>query len=740
MKKRINKRKTGKYLDLSLGTKYNPYAKKFEGGGNIAPSLHKVSAKSQSILSNAAKNSVTGGKTNLDREMTSYVNNRVSSGDSLGSFSAENRGPDAGNIAAAALGTAQAGLSGFMDSSQIKDTSALHNEIEDYSNTDFTGASDFDSLIDMGAGINPLDTDYSQGDFTQSTGQQVGNVLKSTASGAMAGLAAGPWGALAGAVVGLGAGIGGIFAGNKKAKQEAARLNEEARMANQRVQTAFTQQSMDLIDDQANNIAASIAAYGGPLNRYWLDNNLDMDYTNYAADGGKIYIKPSKRGTFTAAAKKHGMGVQEFARKVLANKDNYSPAMVKKANFARNAAGWKHDLGGYLFAHGGDWTNGVSTIDTGGTHESNPYDGVPMGVAPDGQPNLVEQGEVIYNDYVFSNRLHPTQKDLLSVNLPKYYKNSTFAYIAERMSKESSERPNDPISKRSLEDSLEKLASIQEAQRARKGKKGTQQMMAFGGRKSPEIQEGLKNIRGENQKSNILPTYLRYAPVLGSALGALHSVFQKPDYTNSDILMSQANNLSRRGVTARTLGNYLTYRPLDRNYYLNQLKGQAGATRRAIQNAGGNAGSIMAGLLAADYNAQNAVGNALMQMDQYNNAQRQQVAQFNRGTDQYNSQALMTADAQNAQLAANRDRLRSQLLTTAAGMREQSDAQLEAIRSASLTNMFDNLGDIGKENMGWNWTKYLANSGAFGTLREGVPMPGQSKNGGLLTKRRRRRE
>ena len=66
------------------------------------------------------------------------------------------------------------------------------------------------------------------------------------------------------------------------------------------------------------------------------------------ADGGSINISPSKRGTFTAAATKHGMGVQEFASKVLANKDNYSPAMVKKANFAKNASKWKHCLGGYL--------------------------------------------------------------------------------------------------------------------------------------------------------------------------------------------------------------------------------------------------------------------------------------------------------------------------------------------------------------------------------------------------------
>lgn len=59
-----------------------------------------------------------------------------------------------------------------------------------------------------------------------------------------------------------------------------------------------------------------------------------------------IHIKPSKKGTFTAAASKHGKGVQEFARQVMANKENYSPAMVKKANFARNAAKWHHADGG----------------------------------------------------------------------------------------------------------------------------------------------------------------------------------------------------------------------------------------------------------------------------------------------------------------------------------------------------------------------------------------------------------
>ena len=43
-----------------------------------------------------------------------------------------------------------------------------------------------------------------------------------------------------------------------------------------------------------------------------------------------IYIKPSKRGTFTAAASRRGLGVQEFATRVINNPDNYSEAMRKQ--------------------------------------------------------------------------------------------------------------------------------------------------------------------------------------------------------------------------------------------------------------------------------------------------------------------------------------------------------------------------------------------------------------------------
>lgn len=58
--------------------------------------------------------------------------------------------------------------------------------------------------------------------------------------------------------------------------------------------------------------------------------------------GKDIHIKPSKRGTFTKAAKQRGMSVQGFANRVLRNPSKYSAAMRKKANFAHNAASWKH--------------------------------------------------------------------------------------------------------------------------------------------------------------------------------------------------------------------------------------------------------------------------------------------------------------------------------------------------------------------------------------------------------------
>ena len=704
------KRRHSKTLDLSLQKRNKPTV------GNIFDGEHNFGATIQPInnfVSNFGDIRRLTPEQAKQAGITPTNNGLAQISKSAGSgFDVSNFMGQAGNVVG--------GITSIIDSSlknaQIADTTGIESDIKDLRDTDFSEATDSNSLMNTYNSLDFLKDDYSWKDVRGvSNSELFGNTLSAIGSGAMAGASVGgPFGAIAGAAVGLGGSLAGIFTGKNKAKKKARFLNQAAEAANN--------MAIDNYDFQVNNVMQNNARNA-------------MQYA-YAADGGPINIKKKNRGKFTASAKRAGMGVQEFARHVLANKDKYSSTLVKRANFARNAAGWKHALGGYIKdrdnmydsllesqTHGGDFSNGVTFINNGGTHEQNPFEGVPMGVAPDGQPNLVEEGEVLYNDYVFSNRLHPTDKELKESNLPKKYKGHTFALIAEDMSKESAERPNDPISKRGLEASLGKLASLQEEQRMKKGKTGTQQMMAFGGRKFA----GTKN------------TYSRYAPAVGSAIGAVQSVFQKPDYTNSDLILDVVNNLSRNKVSPTLLSDYLSYKPIDRNYYLNQLKGQAGATRRAVMNSGLSSGQKMAGLLAADYGAQQGIADALFKADMYNEQLRQNIAQFNRGTSQYNSGALMQTDAQNAQLAQAKDNMRLSGTTTAANMRELADAALATSRSANLTNFFDNLGVIGRENRDTNMLQAMIDSDLFGTLSE--PMKrGWSKNGGMLTKRSRRRK
>lgn len=70
-------------------------------------------------------------------------------------------------------------------------------------------------------------------------------------------------------------------------------------------------------------------------------SKVDLDLIDFIKNGNKIKIKKSRRGLFTNKAKKAGYGVQEYARHVLANKEDYPSSTVKQANFARNFGGRK---------------------------------------------------------------------------------------------------------------------------------------------------------------------------------------------------------------------------------------------------------------------------------------------------------------------------------------------------------------------------------------------------------------
>ena len=73
---------------------------------------------------------------------------------------------------------------------------------------------------------------------------------------------------------------------------------------------------------------------------------MDMNITSMGQAKSGIEIKPENKGKFTRWAKARGMSVSEAANKVMSNKDQYPPSVVKMANFAKNAAGWKKEEGG----------------------------------------------------------------------------------------------------------------------------------------------------------------------------------------------------------------------------------------------------------------------------------------------------------------------------------------------------------------------------------------------------------
>lgn len=233
------------------------------------------------------------------------------------------------------------------------------------------------SKLEAAQQINP----YDFGGFLQSAGGMGAGI------GTLVG---GPVGGLVGGLIGQGVSmIGKLFSGNKQRKQEEAE-----------------QRKVELAQKEAQLLAMPMAQGGI---QQGVINPLNMELGGYLpmAKSG-IKIAPSKKGTFTAAATKHGKSVQAFASQVLANKENYSSAMVKKANFAKNAAKWSHELGGYINPLTLDNMDFISFAG-GGTHVQNPLGGIPMGIGKNGKQNTVESGESSFKfdegKYVFSNKL-----------------------------------------------------------------------------------------------------------------------------------------------------------------------------------------------------------------------------------------------------------------------------------------------------------------------------------------------
>lgn len=312
---------------------------------------------------------------------------------------------------------------------------------------------------------------------------------------------------------------------SSNAKNKATDLRNQISAGNTWVQNTLKNNAQNISNTQMQNLLANYAAYGGhlfdiggPITAFY---NGKKDTNSYVGPvtramqkkGKKVAKKVVRKGGFGggrtggggasnkpstvtdyktvndttivpivqtfndafAKARNKGLSIFEFNGNLYNTKMGTDPNNQDAGNrrvmplgmdtiidtikvpYTRNS--WA--LGGDLMTHGADFDTGITLIGNGGTHEANPYEGVPMGVDQEGTPNLVEEGEVIFNDYVFSKRLKVPQQVKNKYKL-RSKKPLSFADAALQMSKESEERPNDPISRNGLEDSMMKLMMAQE--------------------------------------------------------------------------------------------------------------------------------------------------------------------------------------------------------------------------------------------------------------------------------------
>lgn len=551
---------------------------------------------------------------------------------------------------------------------------------------------------------------------------------------------------------------------SNKAKNKAADLRRQIDAGTAWVQSSLKNNAENIDNTQMQDLLANYAAYGGPL---------------LFAEGGGIHIKPENRGKFTETKRRTGKTTEELTH-------SKNPLTRKRAIFAQNAKKWHHAFGGDLMTHGANFDTGITLVGNGGTHEENPLEGVPMGMDSEGVPNLVEEGEVIFNDYVFSKRLK-VPKEVRKKYKLRGTNSLTFADAAIQMSKESEERPNDPISKAGLEDGMLKLMMAQEQIRAKKGgnkfakggrigriyagnegdpysqvlslekrppyynpefdnrnrwwmetpptpipeessgsSRNTMGIVLGGATSNPTIikpgestiSEIVNTQKTKDSTSPVLerdtgggekmaPTWMRYAPVYASGIVSMTDALgltNKPDYGDAKAILEASKNAGAYNpIKFRPVSNYLTYRPFDRNFYTNKLSAESGAARRAILNtSGGNRSRALAGILAADYNAQGKMGDLFRQGEEYNLAQRQKVEEFDRATNMFNSEGTFKADQANqaAQLQARSSYLKGAL--AASELRQKERLASTSARSANLSNFINSLGDIGRENFSRN--------------------------------------
>lgn len=232
------------------------------------------------------------------------------------------------------------------------------------------------------------------------------------------------------------------------------------------------------------------------------------------------------------------------------------------------------------------------------------------------------------------------------------------------------------------------------------------------------------SLEKERKMPKPLPTDWRYAPILGLAGAAISDAFgltNKPDYSNANAILEASRGAGTyQPVAYQPVGNKLPEVIFDRDNYINKLNAQTGATLRNIMNtAGGNRGTALASIIAADNNALNNIGDLAIKGNEYNWNNLIKKEDFNRGTNSANSTGFLKAATANQQALMNSRQLGLKGAMTAYEMMNNAGLAADAAKSGNLSKLLTSIGNIGRENMAWNWRNFGIATDSFGHVGDG---------------------
>lgn len=261
--------------------------------------------------------------------------------------------------------------------------------------------------------------------------------------------------------------------------------------------------------------------------------------------------------------------------------------------------------------------------------------------------------------------------------------------------------------------------------------------------------EGNVNVTtSSSPQFNYRDTYLRYAPAIGSSMAALYGMLNRPDYSNADRVIDAAYRMGTPvNIPVETIGDYRRRNPYDERYLVNMANQNRLAAARGIANtAGGNRAMDLLGNMNLAHNNQQELGEIMRQAYLANRQDDAQVAEFNRGTNVYNMNALNQRNLSQAQLNSHRQQASLSGLAQGYGMRQAIKDNWDAATMQSLNSTLASLGAIGKENEEYNMLMSMAENGYFPhyygdrSIIKFNPYTGEKlvKNGGKLNRKKRR--